>query len=308
MNSRCFIYKRNFSLGPLAQLVEHFPFKEGVDGSSPSGLTNFSFLFNMKIKIFRRRIKKRIPKPIRDYFFVLKNIRKRFWEYGYISKKFKNYKCIEIGGPSDIFFTKILIYQHIKILDTVNFSNITTWEKKLKEGPNCNYYGNKFGYQYILEATNLHSIKDKIYDAVLSSHSLEHIANPIKALFEWKRVLKKNGELLLVLPNKINNFDNKRPYTLFKHILLDYKNDIGEDDMTHYEEIIKLHDLTKHPAKDKSLNNFIIDSKNNYKNRHFHHHVFDKKCIFEMLDYIGFEIKHYSEFKEDLITYAIKKY
>ena len=29
----------NFILGPLAQLVEHFPFKEGVDGSSPSGLT-----------------------------------------------------------------------------------------------------------------------------------------------------------------------------------------------------------------------------------------------------------------------------
>ena len=92
-------------------MVEHFPFKEGVDGSSPSGLTNFSFLFNVNIKIFRRRIKKRIPKPIRDYFFVLKNIRKRFWEYGYISKKFKNYKCIEIGGPSDIFFTKILISQ-----------------------------------------------------------------------------------------------------------------------------------------------------------------------------------------------------
>ena len=26
-------------LGPLAQLVEQFPFKEWVDGSSPSGLT-----------------------------------------------------------------------------------------------------------------------------------------------------------------------------------------------------------------------------------------------------------------------------
>ncbi len=32
--------KRNRFEGPLAQLVEHFPFKEGVDGSSPSGLTN----------------------------------------------------------------------------------------------------------------------------------------------------------------------------------------------------------------------------------------------------------------------------
>tara|TARA_B100002051_G_scaffold268777_1_gene299132 strand:+ start:449 stop:577 length:129 start_codon:yes stop_codon:yes gene_type:complete len=31
--------ERNRFEGPLAQLVEHFPFKEGVDGSSPSGLT-----------------------------------------------------------------------------------------------------------------------------------------------------------------------------------------------------------------------------------------------------------------------------
>jgi hypothetical protein len=28
-----------FLCGPLAQLVEQFPFKEWVDGSSPSGLT-----------------------------------------------------------------------------------------------------------------------------------------------------------------------------------------------------------------------------------------------------------------------------
>ena len=33
------VYGRLNCLGPLAQLVEHFPFKEGVDGSSPSGLT-----------------------------------------------------------------------------------------------------------------------------------------------------------------------------------------------------------------------------------------------------------------------------
>ncbi len=30
---------KKFVFGPLAQLVEHLPFKEGVDGSSPSGLT-----------------------------------------------------------------------------------------------------------------------------------------------------------------------------------------------------------------------------------------------------------------------------
>ncbi len=32
--------KRNERHGPVAQLVEHRPFKAGVDGSNPSGLTN----------------------------------------------------------------------------------------------------------------------------------------------------------------------------------------------------------------------------------------------------------------------------
>ena len=33
---------KNASWGPLAQLVEQFPFKEWVDGSSPSGLTTYA--------------------------------------------------------------------------------------------------------------------------------------------------------------------------------------------------------------------------------------------------------------------------
>ena len=32
-------YRNDFQ-GPLAQLVEHFPFKEGVVGSNPTRLTN----------------------------------------------------------------------------------------------------------------------------------------------------------------------------------------------------------------------------------------------------------------------------
>ncbi len=33
---------RHHSVGPLAQLVEQFPFKEWVAGSNPAGLTIFS--------------------------------------------------------------------------------------------------------------------------------------------------------------------------------------------------------------------------------------------------------------------------
>ena len=41
--------------GPLAQLVEQFPFKEWVDGSSPSGLTK-NILFNVLRNDFTLKI------------------------------------------------------------------------------------------------------------------------------------------------------------------------------------------------------------------------------------------------------------
>ena len=38
-NNYVYTFKFNNKYGPLAQLVEQFPFKEWVDGSSPSRLT-----------------------------------------------------------------------------------------------------------------------------------------------------------------------------------------------------------------------------------------------------------------------------
>ncbi len=137
----------------------------------------------MTLKTIRRKIKKKIPISIRDYFFVLKHIPKRFKENNQISKFFYDLNCLEIGGPSDLFFTKLYIYQKLKSLSVANFSDETTWEGNIKEGLNCRYYKNKMAYQYILDTTNLYKIKDGTFDAILSSHSLEHVANPIKALF-----------------------------------------------------------------------------------------------------------------------------
>ena len=34
-------------------------------------------------------------------------------------------------------------------------------------------------------------VLDKSYDFVISSHVIEHFKNPIKALYEWKRIARK---------------------------------------------------------------------------------------------------------------------
>ena len=241
-------------------------------------------------KKIRRKIKSYIPKLIKDYFFSIKHIPKRFSNYKIICANLKNCTILEVGGPSTIFYTKIPIYQKIKSLDVVNFSNNTTWEGNIKEGMNCNYYMNRFAYQYISEATILEKINNNYYDAVISSHCLEHVANPIKALMRWKEVLTVDGKLLLILPKKNDNFDHRRKDSTIEHLIFDYKNNTSEDDKTHLNEFIKLFDLDRQPGKKITIDEHIKRTNNNFINREVHHHVFSQKLIFETLKYINLEM------------------
>ena len=49
---------------------------------------------------------------------------------------------------------------------------------------------------------DLHMFADGELDFVVARHNLEHYVDPIKALQEWKRVLKTGGVLAVVLPDE----------------------------------------------------------------------------------------------------------
>ncbi len=220
--------------------------------------------------------------------------------------QFNNKVGLEIGGPSSFFKpgNVLPIYVFAKQVDVANFSSETVWEGTITEGYNYNYYKNKTGFQFISEATNLSKIKNNNYDFLLSCHSLEHIANPIKALFEWKRILKPKGKLVIVLPFKATTFDNARPFTRFDHLIADYKNNVDETDTTHFEEIINLHDGSKE-LDYKGQDELSERLAKNEKIRCAHHHVFDEKTVVEMLNYVGFKvIKQETLHQFNLVTLA----
>lgn len=217
-----------------------------------------------------------------------------------VKQLFAQKSGIEIGGPSQIFTPPdglIPIYSYANKIDGVNFSNSTIWEGSLIEGENYKYYKQKIGYQYIAEASHLKNIPNEKYDFLLASHCLEHCANPIKTLFEWKRVIKKNGIIVLVLPDKNHTFDHNRPLTSFQHLLDDYNNNTDETDLTHLNEILSLHDLKMDPPAG-SLDLFTKRSKLNFENRCLHHHVFDIPLLEQVMDYTGFSIMN--TYKKDI--------
>lgn len=241
-------------------------------------------------------------KKLKKLFAALKNkgigyIFKRLFtrpvieRYHLIKKKLKGKNGIEIGGPSSMFNADgyIPLYTIVKSLDGCNFSTKTIWEGNINSGKSFNYYKNKNGTQYICEAADLKIIPDSTYDFVISSNCLEHVANPLKALNEWLRILKPGGKILLVLPNKDFCFDHNRPITLFSHLLDDYKNNTKEDDLTHLEEILKLHDLSMDlPAG--NFEQFKARSLKNFENRALHHHVFDIPLLREIFTYLNLNI------------------
>jgi SAM-dependent methyltransferase len=217
--------------------------------------------------------------------FQIKITQLNKWQY-----YFKNKNGIEIGGPSGIFNVSgyLPLYNIAHSIDGVNFSNNTVWEGTLQEGNTYKYY-NKTGYQYIAEGDNLSNIANETNDFVLSCNNLEHMANPLKAIFEWKRILKKDGVMLLVLPNKEANFDHKRPYTSIEHLINDYNSKTTEEDTTHLNEILKLHDLRRDPQAG-SFDNFVTRCNNNIKNRCMHHHVFSQKLLKEMMQFCNLKV------------------
>lgn len=212
---------------------------------------------------------------------------------------------IEIGGPSHIFRSLIPVYFKAQRVDGVNFSNKTVWEGEIHAGNTYQYLPDKFGHQFISDGTDLTQIEAETYEFLLSSDCLEHIANPIKALLEWKRVLKSNHLMLLVLPNKKSNFDHQRENTSFQHLIDDYNNNVNESDMTHLREILSVHDLSKDPAAG-NFQEFAIRSLDNINNRCLHHHVFNETLIRNILEVTGFKIISTEETRSSFVTIAMK--
>ena len=215
---------------------------------------------------------------------------------------------LEIGGPSRFFrkFGIISAYPAIKSLDGVNFGAKTIWEGDLKRGQHYRWEGAKPGFQYITDGTDLSEIENGRYDFVLSCNSLEHMANPIRALREWARVIKPGGHLLLVLPNKMNNFDHRRATTTFSHLLDDYHNQVTEEDLSHLDEILKFHDLSRDPRAG-SFADFKKRSEANVDNRCLHHHVYSLDLLRELLGHINFEVLALGEMKSDIYIFGQKR-
>ncbi|HZC68003.1 MAG TPA: class I SAM-dependent methyltransferase [Nitrospirales bacterium] len=199
---------------------------------------------------------------------------------------------LEIGGPSPIFARAGLLplYRRASRIDNCNFAQRTIWEGAITEGDSFSFDSRKAaGRQFIAEGADLRMVPSGTYDFVLSSHMLEHTANPLRALSEWGRVLKPGGGLVLVVPHRDGTFDHRRPITAMQHLIADFERGTGEDDLTHLPEVLTLHDVSKDPGA-RGIN-FQERAERNGELRTIHHHVFDTRLVVAAVTTTGLEVE-----------------
>jgi SAM-dependent methyltransferase len=230
---------------------------------------------------------------VTDIFAKIRRRARRLWNYRRIQRALNGKRGLEIGGPSSIFSPATPngfippVYAIAASVDNCNFATSTTWSDG-EAGRTFRYLPEREpGLQYIHDATDLAAIADAAYDFLLASHILEHVANPLRALQEFHRVVKPKGSLLIAVPNQLQTFDHRRPLTTFAHLEADLAASTDESDTTHLEEILTLHDLEMDKAAG-SPEEFRARCLRNREARCMHHHVFDLALLDRSLRYAGF--------------------
>lgn len=192
-------------------------------------------------------------------------------------------RALEIGGPTSLFGGGPLsLYSHLDSVDGLNLNEENYFQQV---GEHFSYQDVILGDQYLgdLLASQDLSAMEGAYDALILSHVIEHFANPIKALANARALLSDEGLVLAILPDRARCFDRNRPLTTMEHIRRDFDQDVSEDDPTHVEEQLALHDWAL---------GGIADFKNlalrNGQTRVVHHHTFDLSLTKQLFSEVGF--------------------
>jgi len=90
-----------------------------------------------------------------------------------------------------------------------------------------------------IDVSGLAAIPSGSFDVVVGCHVIEHLANPLRALTEFDRVLRPGGRLVLVVPDRTLTFDRVRKPTTFEHLISEFRAGVTEVSDAHIVEFCK---------------------------------------------------------------------
>ena len=128
------------------------------------------------------------------------------------------------------------------------------------------------------DGEHLSKIKDSTQNFIIANQFLEHCQNPIGAIKNMLRVLKKNGVLYLCIPDKRYSFDIDRPITSIEHLLKDYQEGPNGSKREHFNDWLKYVKKIKDDTEvEQKILRFIKT------NPPIHYHVWTQTELLELI-------------------------
>ena len=127
------------------------------------------------------------------------------------------------------------------------------------------------------DGATLATIADFTQDFVIANSILEHFSNPLGAICNMMRVLKRGGILYMAIPDKRYIFDRARPTTTYTHMLDDYRAEVP-DDKAHFVEWVKYLD----PQTDEAASLAKVDALR-AQGYSIHYHVWTQTEILDII-------------------------
>lgn len=120
------------------------------------------------------------------------------------------------------------------------------------------------------DGETLATFGDKSVDFVVASHFLEHCEDPIGALKNHMRVVRRGGVVLLALPDRGHGIDRSRAGTTLEHLLIDHEAGPQSSRTDHYHEWSTLVDLIRGSIAADKLDEHAAELEKHRYSIHFH--------------------------------------
>ena len=190
-------------------------------------------------------------------------------------------ECIEIGA-----YSKPALLPYASSIKYADIHDAEEAKKVLEVRKNYRYHAHKFVNVDIFFKKNeppLTSIEDESVDTVFSSQSLEHSPNPIAALIDYIRVLKKGGVVYTIIPNKDFTYDSKRKPTSINKLINKYLNNNWDYKLEEFEEMFK--NTSGHDQYPDTSQESIIKTHKDDDGTH-HVYCYDPSSALELIKFV----------------------
>ena len=133
--------------------------------------------------------------------------------------------------------------------------------------------GNNMVLPHIIDdGETLSSFEDGSLDFVIANHILEHCENPLGAVRNHLRTLRRGGILYYAVPEKTQSFDAQRETTPFSHLVEDDRSGPQQSRYGHFREWATLINRISDPEEIEAQVRQLMQL--NYS---IHFHVWDEK-------------------------------